>query len=80
MMCNEREMSAVHVKIPADLSCDGKTKWKYAKIDACIAPIVNALQMGGINMRGSCCGHNKVDGKISLEDGRVIIIKQEEKE
>ncbi|MHA1952283.1 MAG: hypothetical protein ACW987_20795 [Candidatus Thorarchaeota archaeon] len=44
------------------------------KIDSCIAPIVNALQMGGINMRGSCCGHGKSEGYIELQDGRYIFI------
>jgi hypothetical protein len=64
----------VSVLIPADLSCTGKARWKSAKIDACIAPIVKALQRGGIDMRGSCCGHGKAIGEIHLQDGRVLII------
>lgn len=74
MCINEYEL--IKVKIPADLSHTGKGFWKYCKIDKCIAPIVRALQEGGINMRGSCCGHGKMDGDIHLQDGRILIIKQ----
>lgn len=76
-MCNNREETKVWVKIPADLSCDGKEKWKYALIDTCIAPIVKALQEGGIDIRGSCCGHGKGPGYISLQDGRLLTITKE---
>ena len=74
-MCID-EYETVLVKIPADLSSTGKEKWKDAKIDKCIAPIVQALQVCDIDMRGSCCGHNKEDGEILLQDGRRLIIKQ----
>lgn len=73
-MCLKREQSRVRVKIPADLSFNGKSYWKRAKIDSCIAPIVGALQKGGIDMRGSCCGHLRDCGNIELQDGRVILI------
>jgi hypothetical protein len=43
-------------------------------IDSCIAPIVAAFQQAGINMRGSCCGHGKAPGHITLADGRELII------
>ncbi len=65
---------AIKVKIPADLSHTGKEFWKYAQIDACIAPIVKALQDAGIDMRGSCCGHGRGVGDIELQDGRAVII------
>ena len=71
-MCEETV--SVFVKIPADLSSTGKTKWKYTGIDKCLAPIVKALQQFGIDMRGSCCGHHKQVGDIHLQDGRVLII------
>ncbi len=76
-MCKHGEDTLVEVLIPADLSCNGVAHWKWAKIDRCIAAIVNALQGAGINMRGSCCGHGKGDGSIELEDGRVLIIRKE---
>ena len=75
-MCKE-EYELVKVKIPADLSCTGRSHWKKAQIDRCIAPIVSALQEGGIDMRGSCCGHGKMDGDIHLQDGRILIIKED---
>lgn len=66
----------VNIKIPADLNDSGKSCWKEIRIDKCIAPIVRALQEGGINMRRSCCGHGHEDGYIRLQDGRELIIKQ----
>jgi len=75
MMCEIGNTRLIKVRIPSDLSCSGRAKWKRKKIDACIAPIVSALQTGGINMRGSCCGHGKRMGRIDLEDGRILLIK-----
>lgn len=74
-MCKWGESIKVNVKIPADLACSGKSYWKEMKIDKCITPIVRALQEGGIDMRGSCCGHGKGRGNIELQDGRRLIIK-----
>ena len=73
--CN-RQTQNVSVKIPADLSSTGFAKWKYVAIDCCIARIVDALQAYGVDMRGSCCGHNKESGEIHLQDGRVLIIAE----
>ena len=73
-MCID-EYEEVKVKISKDLSCTLNERWKFAKIDKCIAPIVKALQEGGIDMRGSCCGHGKNDGEILLQDGRMLVIK-----
>lgn len=75
-MCKWGTYEEVMVTIPADLSSTGKEKRKKVKIDRCIAPIVKALEQGGIKMRGSCCGHSKTDGDIHLQDGRILIIKQ----
>jgi hypothetical protein len=44
-------------------------------IDLCIADIVACLNAGNIKTVASCCGHNKGDGIISLEDGRELRIK-----
>lgn len=73
-MCEHGNTRPVYVKIPADLSCTGEKRWKHAQIDSCIADIVEALQQGGIDMRGSCCGHGKGFGDIHLQDGRVLLI------
>lgn len=74
-MCKHGTDIIVRVKVPADLSATGKEKWRDFGIDACIAPIVRALQHGGIDMRGSCCGHGETTGRIDLADGRIIRIE-----
>ena len=71
------EYKLVRVRIPADLTNTGRSHWKKMKIDKCIAPIVKALQEAGINMRGCCCGHGKMDGDIHLQDDRILIIKKD---
>lgn len=45
-------------------------------IDFCIADIVCALNASNITTVASCCGHGKMDGRIDLEDGRILIIKR----
>jgi len=47
-MCKWGTWEKVKVKIPADLSSTGKEKWKEVDIDKCIAPLIRALQEGGI--------------------------------
>ena len=64
----------LRVLIAADLSHAGNAYWRNVKIDACIAPIVDALNKGGVLTRQSCCGHGKADGRIDLQDGRVLIV------
>ena len=71
-MCNSTRN--VRVKIAADVSCNGSEKWKDCKIDSCIADLVQALQLAGINMRSSCCGHGKGEGEITLADGRMLLV------
>lgn len=73
-MCDPRDTVSITVHIDGDLSCTGVEKWRECKIDRCIAPLVKALQEGGINMRGSCCGHGKGHGDIQLSDGRLLLI------
>ena len=77
-MCKPGETSYVLVRIPEDLSSTGFPKVKYTKIDKCIAPLVEALQRGGIDTRASCCGHGKGSGQIMLQDGRFLIITKKE--
>ena len=73
-MCEWGTLDTVLVKIPADLSAEGFAKWKAVGIDRCIARLVYALQVGGVDMRGSCCGHGKGPGHIDLQDGRGLLI------
>lgn len=77
-MCEWGQTILIKVKIPADLDRTGKVHWRWKAIDSCIASLVKVLQEGGIDMRGSCCGHGKMDGEIHLQDGRILIIKRDE--
>lgn len=43
-------------------------------VDACIAPIIAALNAGGVPTIGSCCGHGKEPGSILLADGRELVV------
>lgn len=73
-MCKWGDTVRVRVRIPADLSGSGRAHWKRMQIDRCIAPLVDALQRGGVDMRGSCCGHGRAEGHIHLQDGRLLRI------
>lgn len=44
-------------------------------IDRCIHQIVAALNAGGVTTVACCCGHGEQDGRIDLEDGRVLRIE-----
>ena len=48
---------------------------KVVCIDRCIHQIVACLNAGGVPTVACCCGHGKDEGRIDLEDGRVLIIK-----
>jgi len=50
-MCKWGTHEEVIVPIPPDLSCDGEFRMAMKKIDACIAPIVKALNQGGVYTR-----------------------------
>lgn len=43
-------------------------------IDRCIHHLVAALNVGGCKTVACCCGHGKMDGRIDLEDGRVLVV------
>ena len=43
--------------------------------DPCIAPLVKALNEGGIATVASCCGHGERNGSICLADGRELLIR-----
>lgn len=74
-MCRYGDWQDVEVTVPADLSHTGKARRKVAKIDRCIAPIIRAIDVAGIVMRGSCCGHGERPGEIMLDDGRCLVIR-----
>lgn len=73
-MCEWGDVVRVSVQIPAQLSYTGKARQADKPIDACIAPIVRALNEAGIRTVASCCGHGKGPGNIALADGRELVI------
>jgi len=73
-MCKWGTNIELRVPISEELSHTGKARWATKEIDACIAPIVYALNKGGVLTKGCCCGHGKEDGSIQLQDGRVLTI------
>lgn len=75
-MCKHNTLTNCLVPMPPELSHTGEFRWAIKGIDACIAPIVNALNAAGIYTSNSCCGHGETDGTIFLHDGRVLVIKQ----
>ena len=75
-MCNWGTTTELEITIPAHLSHTGKPYRKVMGIDACIAPIVEALNKAGIETIGSCCGHGKGPGGITLADKREIAVKE----
>lgn len=64
----------MELPVPAYLSHTGQERQKCVSIDACIAPIIKALNDGGIKTTNCCCGHGGHEGWISLADGREIRI------
>lgn len=75
-MCKWGDTLPLFVRVPADLSHTGKSRWAIKQIDRCIAALVRKFQHGGIDMRSSCCGHGKDDGEIMLADGRQLVIRR----
>ena len=73
-MCGRDETVRMTITIPASISRTGKTRQKLVDIDSCIAPIVKALNDGGVVTVASCCGHGHRRGNIVLADGRWIDI------
>jgi len=72
-MCDWGNTIDLIVTVPATLSYTGTTRRAIKGIDACLAPLVKALNDGGITTVSSCCGHGTGDGTILLSDGRELI-------
>jgi len=49
---------------------------KVQCIDYCIHQIVAALNAGGVRTTASCCGHGRIQGRIDLEDNRILWIEK----
>lgn len=73
-MCKWGTDIMLRVPMPADLSYTGEFRWADKPVDACIAPLVQALNDAEIYTANCCCGHGKAAGEIILHDGRVLIV------
>lgn len=73
-MCEWGTNVLLEVTIPAGLSHTGEARQKLVDVDACIAPLVQALNDVGMTTASSCCGHGKRPSNIVLADGREIVI------
>jgi len=63
------------IEMPDMLAHQGKRVYRtVAYIDACLAPIVKALNDCGAPTVACCCGHGRGLGNIMLDDGREIFI------
>ena len=78
-MCNWGTYVKVKVNIPARLSHTGKDRNDFKFIDSCIADLVNALNIGGVKTLQSCCGHKTGNGRIDLQDGRILFVNGKKK-
>lgn len=76
-MCEHGDTMELLVPINARDSHTGEARMALKPIDRCIADIVKALNAGGVPTRSCCCGHGSVQGLITLQDGRELVIGTE---
>lgn len=67
-MCRWNTTVEMEITIPAHMSHTGETRRKVIGVDACIAPLVAALNSAGITTVASCCGHGHIPGQVILGD------------
>lgn len=62
---------------PGEYKCqvDMPLNGRLQSIDYCISDIIAALNAANIKTLASCCGHNEINGIISLEDGRTLRVE-----
>lgn len=69
LMCDHKNRETAMTVLRRD--ADGApTVW----CDPCLAPLVGALNDGGIRTVASCCGHGRRPGNVILADGRELVI------
>ncbi len=70
----KKPAAILNVPIPAYLSYTEQFRHDYKAIDACLAPVIQALNEAGVFTASCCCGHGEIDGSIVLHDGQVIAL------
>lgn len=69
-MCDKHSNVLVDIPTASERGKHGRKRG----IDECIAPLIDALNRGGIATVASCCGHNTRAGSVVLTDGRELLI------
>jgi hypothetical protein len=64
------------VLMPAHITYNGKARFTLAKIDSCIAPLIQRLNAAGVFTTNCCCGHGKGEGCIILQDDSRLYVQQ----
>ena len=73
-MCKWGNTKVLKLEIPKENSSTRKKKFKNCAIDSCIYDLVKQLNKGGLKTIACCCGHGKQPPRISLRDGRELLI------
>jgi hypothetical protein len=60
--------------------CVDLANGKWCSVDACIQPLVQAINDAGILTLNCCCVHGQRPGWIALADGRHILIAKDHAE
>ena len=60
--------------LPVTLAHPKQNGQQTVHVDACIQPMVQALNDAGFQTLNCCCGHGQRPGSIILEDGREVLI------
>lgn len=68
-MCDHRPPEPAMIVLARD-----EDKRPTVWCDPCLAPLVAALNTGGLRTVASCCGHGRRPGQIALADGRELFI------
>lgn len=68
-MCRWGTDASIRLNRPRPVS--GRTE---ILVDACIAPLIQALNDAGVHTVGCCCGHGKAPGEVLIEQGGLRVI------
>ena len=71
-MCAHGTTITCSVPIPAHLAFSNVARIALKPVDACLAPLIEALNAAGFPTAGACCGHGKGPAEIILHDGTIM--------
>lgn len=71
-MCDHEEREAAMVVLQR--RNEGRISKPAIWCDPCLAPLIKALNDGGLPTVASCCGHGHRPGDVMLADGRTLLV------